>query len=367
MKQTQGGQVAGRGRVNNPMDAAPLEVFSEDSVREFEPMRLPIVADLLRQGETMNIVAPSKAKKSWLVMDLAIAVATGGEWLNRKCTQGGVLVLDLELHRETFHNRVREVADARGVLRQRRSWGTRLGARLLRGTDCDINALAECERELWWIDEETMPSVIIIDALYRVLPKGCNENDNGAMTSVYNAVDRIANKTGAAVVIVHHTSKGGQSGKNVGDVGSGAGAITRCPDVHVILREHAQPGLVVAEAIRRSGHDVSAQSLRWDFPRWTVAAGVAPVVRTEKPSADRSAAGVVKDAAWLVETCVAPGVQSRDAIIARAIENGCPESVAMRLFRLAVGEERIFKQRKAAAISEYATTRPAGTKDGLCV
>ena len=40
-----------------------------------------IINGLLRRGETMNLIAPSKAGKSFLVGDLSIAVATGDVWL----------------------------------------------------------------------------------------------------------------------------------------------------------------------------------------------------------------------------------------------------------------------------------------------
>ncbi len=35
----------------------------------------------LRRGETMNVIAPPRTRKSWLVLGLAMAVATGRRWL----------------------------------------------------------------------------------------------------------------------------------------------------------------------------------------------------------------------------------------------------------------------------------------------
>ena len=61
--------------------------------------------------------------------------------------------------------------------------------------------------------------LIIIDAFYRAMPKGTDENDNGAIAAVYNLIDRFAAEIGCAFCLIHHTSKGNQSLKSVTDVG----------------------------------------------------------------------------------------------------------------------------------------------------
>ncbi|EMI20655.1 primase-like protein [Rhodopirellula maiorica SM1] len=51
-------------------------------LNEFPVLRNPIIDGLLRVGETMNVIASPKLGKSWLVLDLAMAVATGRNWLD---------------------------------------------------------------------------------------------------------------------------------------------------------------------------------------------------------------------------------------------------------------------------------------------
>ena len=65
--------------------------------------------------------------------------------------------------------------------------------------------------------------LIIIDALYRILPEGTSENDNAQITRVFNKLDNIAKKNDCAVINIHHSSKGNQGDKAVTDVGAGAG------------------------------------------------------------------------------------------------------------------------------------------------
>jgi hypothetical protein len=69
-------------------------------------------------------------------------------------------------------------------------------------------------------------------------------------------------KTG--ILLVHHSSKGDQSGKSVRDVGSGAGAWSRAADVHLGLREHEEPDAVVFDGVVRSWPPVEPFVMRFD-------------------------------------------------------------------------------------------------------
>ncbi|MCL2646535.1 MAG: helicase RepA family protein [Phycisphaerales bacterium] len=110
--------------------------------------------------------------------------------------------------------------------------------------------------------------LIILDAFYRFLPRDTDENDNGAMAQLYNLVDRYADETGAAFVLIHHTSKGDQSGKSITDLGSGAGAQSRAPDAHIGLRYHEEDDAVVMEASVRNWPPPAPLCLRWQYPIW---------------------------------------------------------------------------------------------------
>lgn len=110
--------------------------------------------------------------------------------------------------------------------------------------------------------------LIIFDAKYRFASIGVSENDNAAETLIYNTLDQIAAETRAAVVVVHHASKGSQSDKRVTDVGAGAGAQSRAADCHMILREHEEQGVYVLDAAVRSFPPVKPMALRWQFPVW---------------------------------------------------------------------------------------------------
>lgn len=188
------------------------------------------IAELLfrlsvEQGETMNIIAAPKLGKSWLATDLALAVATGRPWLDLFRTHAGnTLILDYELHRETSADRIQKVAKARGI--DLDEYAERIRVANLRGHLKDLLALKQ------WFDQFQPGELqlVIVDAFYRALPAGTNENDNGAIAAIYNAIDRYASKLGCSFVLIHHSSKGSQSGKSVTDVGAGAGSQSRATD-----------------------------------------------------------------------------------------------------------------------------------------
>jgi len=123
------------------------------------------------------------------------------------------------------------------------------------------------------------------DAFYRFMPLGGDENDNATMASVYNAIDSYADRLGCCFVLIHHSSKGNQSGKSVTDVGAGAGSQSRATDSHLVLRPHEEDGCVVLDAAVRSWAPIDPAGLRWTFPVWDVDPGLDPaLLRSERPA-----------------------------------------------------------------------------------
>jgi hypothetical protein len=109
------------------------------------------------------------------------------------------------------------------------------------------------------------------------------------MMRVYNRVDELAKGWGAAVAIVHHSSKGDQSEKALTDVGAGAGSIARAADTHLVIRSHEQSGLHVLEAVTRSFKSPEPVSIQFDWPLWSAIACPA-VLKTRKAAGVKSQA-----------------------------------------------------------------------------
>ncbi len=319
---------------------APVSL--DDLLARYPDLRPPLIHGLLRRGETMNVISAPKIGKSWLVTDLALAVATGRPWLDTfACEAGDVLIIDNELHGETSANRIPKVAAARQIGLS--EVGQRIFVQNLRGHWQDIFSLGPYFRSL----EPGRFRVIILDAMYRFMPREMDENDNGTMANVYNAIDRYADLLGCCFVLIHHTSKGNQSGKAITDVGAGAGSQSRATDTHLVLRPHEEDDVVVLEAAVRSWPPVMPRCLRWAFPVWTPADDLDPtLLRSERPRRVRRAEPDGDEAeqpepTWDAERFAATFVTSkpktRDAILAEANGVGLSDWKAERLLRRAEG------------------------------
>ena len=256
--------------------------FSE-IVKTHAQLRPIQIADILRKSEVANIISAAKVGKSFLVGDLAIATTTGGRWLGKQTTKGRVLVVDYELHRETLVSRYSKILATRNLQIE----PDMLKLLALRGQEnVDLDALASIIGGI----QKDYYSLIIVDALYRIIPQGISENDNAGMLRIYNRIDRFAEQTGASWVVVHHSSKGDQSGKSTVDMGSGAGSINRAVDSVIAIKQHELPNHGVCEVQNRSFPSIDPFSIRFDYPCWYVADQVEAEVKTQKGRKKRDTA-----------------------------------------------------------------------------
>lgn len=334
----------------------------DELVRQFPALRPPIIEGLLREGETMNVIAASKTGKSFLTVGLALSIAAGRPWFEAFATDPGeVLIIDNELHPNTLAYRIPKVAAALSIPFEEVS--RRLYVRCLRGQLKDLKSLGA---ELSTFEPGRF-KVVILDAFYRFLPKDTDENSNGAMAELYNHIDRYAEKLRCAIVVVHHTSKGNQSFKAVTDIGAGAGAQSRATDTHLVLRSHEEPNVVVLEAAVRSFPPVEPRCLRWEFPLWLPAEEFDPADlkqestcrrRTEPqppPAADAQPQWTAKA---LAERLVSATPRATAAILADANDLELSDNRAKNLLTKAEAKGLIYRWRLARGLHGYATVPP---------
>ncbi len=228
------------------------------------PVRAPvIIAGVLRERETANIIAAPKTGKTWLMIQLAISLALGRDWLGKKVAQKKVLVVDNELHPSELTWRYQKVADAMGVSFEDLEGKLYLWSQ--RGNLKSITDLADYFLEL----QQRGIEVILLDAFYRAMPAEAEENSNNAMTQIYNTIDNYAQKLNTAFILVHHTTKGKQREKATTDVGSGAGSIARASDAHLTLLPHpTDPGVIEVRGVARSFAPLDPFQIKQDFPLW---------------------------------------------------------------------------------------------------
>jgi len=189
------------------------------SLPELSP---PLIAGILRLGHKMLLAGPSKAGKSFSLIELVIAIAEGLSWLGWQCRQGKVLYVNLELDRASCLHRFKDVYAALGWppknIKNIHIWN-------LRGKSCPMDQLAP---KLIRRAAKQNYTAIIIDPIYKVITG--DENSADQMARFCNQFDKVCTELGCAVIYCHHHSKGAQGGKRSMDRASGSGVFGRDPD-----------------------------------------------------------------------------------------------------------------------------------------
>jgi RecA-family ATPase len=201
-----------------------ISTFSDEVNLELaEPVC--VVDGLLRPGDKMMMSGPSKAGKSFTLMELAIAVAEGAEWLGMQCTPGNVIYVNFELRRENRIRRMKKIYEALWVAPEHTG---RIHSLDLKGQAAPIEAL---KSKIIRSVAKYRPTVIILDPIYKIMIG--DENNARDVAEFCNILDAICVETGAAIVYCHHHSKGAQSSKQSVDRASGSGVFAR--DVDTLL------------------------------------------------------------------------------------------------------------------------------------
>lgn len=201
-----------------------------ESVWDHLPELSPCLIDgVLRQGHKMLLAGPSKAGKSFLQIELCIAIAEGRKWLSWPCTKGRVMYVNLELDRASCLHRFRDVYEALGWrpenLRNIDIWN-------LRGRSVPMDKLAP---KLIRRAAKKDYIAIVIDPIYKVITG--DENSADQMANFCNQFDKVCTELGCAVIYCHHHSKGSQGTKKSMDRASGSGVFARDPDALLDLIE----------------------------------------------------------------------------------------------------------------------------------
>lgn len=218
-----------------------------------------VIHDVLCAGSVMVYGGGSKTNKTFALMDLAVSVAMGSPWMDFKTEKGKVLYIDLEIQLPHFRSRLFDISLKKDG---QMDSADLLNVWPLRGKAQDISTLLP-ELELKLSGKNY--SLIIIDPIYKLLGKR-DENSAGDINSLMNDLDRLASVTGAAIVVGHHFSKGGQAGKESMDRISGSGVFARSPDTIMIITKHESEGVFVVDTTLRNFKPIKSFCVRWEWP-----------------------------------------------------------------------------------------------------
>lgn len=143
--------------------------------------------------------------KTWIALDLARAVLTGGEWLGRAVSQGSVVVVDEENSVATVHRRLR----ALGLDNQSRE-----GLAYFAGNGAQIGDGGRCDT---WLTEvlDATPDVrlVVVDTAMSATSLD-DVNDNTKVARLLSWLGHTVKAHDCAAVMLHHERKAQQGSTN---------------------------------------------------------------------------------------------------------------------------------------------------------
>lgn len=226
-------------------DMEPLSSYRDDP----PPLPEELIAGILRRGHKLLISGSSKAGKSFLLMELCVAIAEGRIWLNFPCKKGRVLYVNLEIDPASAVNRFFKIYEALGIPALRMDdiilWN-------LRGHAVPLDQLVP---KLIRRVRDLNLDAIVIDPIYKVIMG--DENNASEMGAFCNQFDKICAATGCSSIYCHHHSKGAQGMKKAMDRASGSGVFARDPDAQLDMIE-----LELSDDLKNNVRDGNATAWR---------------------------------------------------------------------------------------------------------
>lgn len=229
-----------------------------------------IVEELFEAGEKGEIIAPSKARKSFFAIDLVAHIAAGRDYLCFKIPRPRrVLLFNLEIGRDWMKRRFYRRLAAYGIRPEEIRDTLHVVNARSRGQDVREQAVEAVRR--------ARAEVAIIDPRYKLLLPTESENAGEGVAGVLDLQDRIA-EAGAAAILVGHDGKGTAGDKDDRDRGAGSGWTGRDCDFRIVLSPHADDpqDAVVLSIMRRNFPPFADVTIRHDGDSFQLDSETAP-------------------------------------------------------------------------------------------
>ncbi|EKU26058.1 AAA family ATPase [Xanthomonas graminis] len=229
-----------------------------------------LVPGVLTEGSLAAIYGAPESGKSFLAVDMSMAVASGIDWHGRQVERGGVLYIAAE--------------GAPGLGKRFRAWkmdrcaqGRRFDLHLMRD---DLNLAAEKDRGArafaQAVADELGPlRLVVIDTLNQTAA-GADENSAKDMGRYIASMKLLRNATGAAVVVVHH------SGKDLGKGMRGSSALLGAMDTTVEV-ERASDGRSIKVAVKKQKDAERESPMRFNMEKVCDSLVLRPTVMEAAP------------------------------------------------------------------------------------
>ncbi|MDQ2091344.1 AAA family ATPase [Marimonas arenosa] len=259
MKWAEGLKAAANGVAACPLPdgvTMPATISAQElETKDFPPISW-VVEGLIPEGLTLLAGKP-KIGKSWLALQIGLAVSTSGEVLGRRTTQGTVLYAALEDNPRRLKSRMSKSCRCASGWPRELIFATewpRLDAGGLEATEA-------------WIGQHPNTRLVIIDTLATVRPAS-NSRDS-LYQSDYQALrglHDLANRHGVGIVVIHHVRKA--EAEDRFDTVSGSTGLTGAADATLVL-SNTSDGKVLYGRGRDLAEFESAVEFDQETCRWS--------------------------------------------------------------------------------------------------
>jgi hypothetical protein len=190
------GEQEGETGARDPFEVIPAHIFAAQPAGEY------IIDDVIPEADIGVIYGPSTGGKSFVMIDMSMAVARGVPWRDKKVKQGKVVYIVAEggggfrkrLNAYAIHNQINLADVPFGVIH----------------AAPNLLDAAQVKRICASI-ERNGAKVIVVDTFAQAMP-GANENAGEDVGKAIANIRAVGKKVGAMVILVHHTGKDASRG-----------------------------------------------------------------------------------------------------------------------------------------------------------
>lgn len=191
--------------VNQPYQQAETQdqniITPSDLWLDLPPLEFA-VSGFLPSGVLAALCGDGATGKTYTLLDMAVCVATGKDWLNMQVEQGAVLIIDEESGKRRLLKRIQDTMIGHDVPR---STNPPIYAHCKTGFDAgNKEDIAKLDNLL----TTTQAKFVILDSLAAITP-GLDENSSKAMRPPLDALQALAQKHNAIIFVIHHNNKNG--------------------------------------------------------------------------------------------------------------------------------------------------------------
>lgn len=233
--------------------AGGFQTFGWSDLDDQAEPPVQLVEDLMVYGQSSLISAQPNTGKSAFILDLAVCVAAGHVWRDKRVEQGRALYVAAESP---------ETIRARMLAQQRRDALSDLPLDVVQ----ERVALTDEEQRdtfraklLAYIDAHPDTNLIILDT-FRAATPGLEENASNELGAVVGFLHALAAELNVHIVIIHHTTKAGTTY-------AGSGAFGGIVDTEIMITEGEKEleGLIVATVKQQRGLNSRASEFWYEI------------------------------------------------------------------------------------------------------